>query len=203
MSRTEREGTVVTLVDSYQGKKLNSPNDLAVASDGAVWFTDPPYGILSNREGYQRESEIGANYVYRLDPDSGDLRVVGDDFDRPNGIAFAPDEKTVYISDTGGPRHIRALDVNEDRTLSNSRVFAVVDPPASDGLRLDTDGNVWTSAGDGVHVYTPDGSLLGKILVPERVANLCFGGAMKQTLFITATTSLYSIEVSATGAQTP
>lgn len=203
VSRTEADGTVVSLVDSYDGQKLNSPNDVAVKSDGTVWFTDPPYGIESNREGYQRASELGANYVFRHDPESGDTSIVADDFDRPNGIAFSPDEKTIYISDTGSPKHIRALDVNDDGTLSNSRVFAEVRPPASDGLRLDTEGNVWTSAGDGVHVYTPDGTILGKILVPEKVANLCFGGPTKQRIFITATSSLYAVEVAATGAQTP
>lgn len=203
VSRTEPDGTVVTLVDRYQSKRLNSPNDVVVKSDGTIWFTDPPYGIDSNREGHQRASEIGANYVYRFDPASGDLRVVADDFDRPNGLAFSPDESAIYISDTGAPKHMRALDVGPDASLANSRVFAAVDPPASDGLRVDTEGNVWTSAGDGIHVFTPDGHLLGKILVPERVANCCFGGPEARTLFITASTSLYAIDVQAQGARWP
>ena len=206
VTRTEPDGAVITLADTYQGKKLNSPNDLVVKSDGSIWFTDPPYGILSDHEGHQRESEIGANYVYRLDPESGDLTVVADDFDRPNGIAFSPDEKTVYISDTGEPRHMRALDVNpvnEGGALANSREFAKPDPPASDGFRVDTNGNVWTSAGDGVHVFAPDGTLLGKIHTPEKAANCEFGGPDGHTLFITATTSLYAIDVAATRAPRP
>jgi gluconolactonase len=203
VTRTEPDGTITTLADTYQGNKLNSPNDLVVKSDGSIWFTDPPYGILSDREGHQRESEIGANYVYRLNPESGDLTVVADDFDRPNGIAFSPDEKTIYIADTGKPRHMRALDVNDDDTLSNSREFAKPDPPASDGFRVDAHGNVWTSAGDGVHVFAPDGTLLGKVPVPEKVANCEFGGADGRTLFITATTSLYSMDVAVTRAPRP
>jgi len=203
VTRTEPDGTITTLADSYQGKKLNSPNDLVVKSDGSIWFTDPPYGILSDHEGAQRESEIGANYVFRLDPESGDLSIVGDDFDMPNGIAFAPDEKTIYIADTGEPRHMRVLTVNNDNTLTNIREFAAPEPPASDGLRVDTDGNVWTSAGDGVHVFASDGALLGKIHVPEKAANCEFGGEEGRTLFITATTSLYSIEVNATKTLRP
>ena len=203
ITRTEPDGTITTLAKSYQGKKLNSPNDLVVKSDGSIWFTDPPYGILSDLEGAQRESEIGANYVFRLDPESGDLKIVGDDFDMPNGIAFAPDEKTIYIADTGKPRHMRVLTVNNDNTLTNIREFAAPDPPASDGFRIDASGNVWTSAGDGVHVFASDGTLLGKIHVPEKAANCEFGGEDGRTLFITATTSLYSIEVNATKASRP
>jgi gluconolactonase len=210
VSRTEPDGKVVTLVDRYRGKRLNSPNDVVVKSDGTVWFTDPPYGILSNHEGHQAESELGQNYVFRLDPASGSLTIVADDFDKPNGIAFSPDEKVLYVADTGrshrpdGPHHIRAFDVGRDGRLSRSRVFAVIDPGMADGFRLDTHGNVWTSAGDGIHVFNPSGALLGKILIPERaVANCTFGGPDKTTLFITATTSLYSIEVSARGCQVP
>ncbi len=203
VTRTEPDGAITTLADSYRGKRLNSPNDLVIKSDGSIWFTDPPYGILSDHEGHQRESEIGANYVFRLDPESGDLTVVADDFDRPNGIAFSADEKIIYISDTGEPRHMRALDVNDDGTLANSREFAKPDPPASDGFRVDTRGNVWTSASDGVHAFAPDGTLLGKVRVPEKVANCEFGGADGRTLFITATTSLYSIDVAVTKAPRP
>ncbi len=203
ISRTESDGSVVTLVERYEGDRFNSPNDLVVKSDDTIWFTDPPYGILSNKEGNARESEIGANYVYRFDPASSALTIVGEGFDRPNGIAFSPDEKTIYISDTGAPRNIRAFDVQDDGTLTNGRFFAAPEPPASDGFRLDTDGNMWTSAGDGVHVFTPEGTLIGKVLTPEKVANCVFGGTNRSTLFIAATTSLYSIEVKAVGDQRP
>ncbi|MBI4306615.1 MAG: SMP-30/gluconolactonase/LRE family protein [Chloroflexi bacterium] len=210
VSRTEPDGRVITVVDNYKGKRLNSPNDVVVKSDDTIWFTDPPYGILSNREGHQAESELGKDYVFRFDPRSGELRIVADDFDKPNGIAFSPDEKVLYVADTGrshrpdGPHHIRAFDVGRDGKLSNSRVFADVEPGIADGFRTDIQGNVWTSAGDGIHVYSAAGVKLGKIHVPERaVSNCTFGGPNRTTLFITATTSLYSIEVSARGAQMP
>jgi gluconolactonase len=210
ISRTEPDGSVVTIVDNYRGKRLNSPNDVVVKSDGTIWFTDPPYGILSNREGHQAESELGRNYVFRFEPASNTLSIVADDFDKPNGIAFSQDEKVLYIADTGlshrsdGPHHIRAFDVGAAGKLEHSRVFAEIDPGMADGFRVDTAGNVWTSAGDGIHVLNPSGTLLGKILVPERaVANCTFGGQDRTSLFITATTSLYSIEVLARGAQTP
>jgi gluconolactonase len=204
ISRTEHDGTVVTLVDNYKGKKFNSPNDLVVKSDGCIWFTDPPYGILTNREGHQAESELGANYVFRMDPSSGELEIVSDDFDRPNGICFSPDENVMYIADTGEPGHIRAFDVIDGRRLANSRVFAVVRPGLADGFRVDTNGNLFTSAKDGIQVYSPEAELLGKILVPEpATANCVFGGPGKNRLYITASTSLYSMELNATGAQTP
>jgi gluconolactonase len=205
VSRTEPDGRITVLVDRYEGKRLNSPNDVTVKSDGTIWFTDPPYGILSDYEGHKGESEIGACNVYRLDPASGALSVVMGDFVRPNGISFSPDEKTLYISDTsithdpGGNHHIRAFDVIDGKRLANARVFAVVTPGFADGFRCDTQGNVWTSAGDGVHCYAPDRTLLGKILVPEHVSNLCFGGLKRNRLFITATTSLYSVFVAANG----
>ncbi len=209
VSRMAADGSVVTVVDRYKGKRLNSPNDVVVKSDGTIWFTDPPYGILSDHEGHKSESELGKNYVFRFDPKSGDLRIVADDFDKPNGICFSPDEKKVYIADTGashtknGPHHIRVFDVVNGEKLANGKLFADINPGMADGLRVDTNGNVWTSAGDGIHVYTPAAELIGKLLVPEVVANLTFGGSRKDTLFITATTSLYSIKVNATGAQTP
>lgn len=200
VSRTERDGTVVPLVDRYQGKRLNSPNDVVVKSDGTIWFTDPPYGILSEREGRVRESEIGANYVYRFDPSTGDLTVVADDFDRPNGIAFSPDEELLYVSDSSREYcHIRRFRVDPAGSLRDDTVFAVIDAGVSDGFRLDTEGCLWTSAEDGIHVFDPDGRLLGKIFVPEKVANCEFGGADRQTLFVTASTSLYSIGVAARG----
>lgn len=204
ISRTEHDGAVVTIVDSYNGKRLNSPNDLVVKSDDTIWFTDPPYGILTDREGHQAESELGANYVFRLDPASNELEIVGDDCDRPNGICFSPDESVLYVADSGEPQNIRAYDVVDGRRLTNSRVFAVVRPGLADGFRVDTDGNLFTSAQDGIQVYSPNAELLGKILVPERAtANCVFGGPDKKRLYITASASLYSIELNVTGAQTP
>lgn len=207
VTRTEPDGTITVLADNYQGKRLNSPNDVVVKSDGSIWFTDPPYGILSEYEGDQAESEIGASYVYRIDGGDGALTVVADDFDKPNGLAFSPDESILYIADTGashdpdGPRHIRALDVSSDGAhLSNSRLFATCDVGLFDGFRCDTDGNVWSSAGDGVHCYLPDGTLIGKILVPEVVANVVFGGVKKNRLFICGTTSIYSVYLNRRGA---
>lgn len=205
ISRTGIDGRITVLADRYEGKRLNSPNDVTVKSDGSIWFTDPSYGILSDYEGNKAESEIGACNVYRLDPASGVLSLVMGDFVRPNGIAFSPDEKTLYISDTSvthdpaGHHHIRAFDVIDGRTLANGRVFAVVSPGFPDGFRCDTQGNVWTSAGDGVHCYAADKTLLGKILVPEHVSNLCFGGLKRNRLFITATTSLYAVFVAVNG----
>lgn len=202
VTRTEWDGSVTVLADRYEGKRLNSPNDVVVRSDGSVWFTDPPYGILSDYEGNKSASELGANYVFRLDPASGKLAVVGDDFDKPNGIAFSPDEKRLYVADSGAPRHMRVFDVEGDR-LFRGRVFAECDAGCFDGFRFDTNGNLWTSTKAGVSCYAPDGELLGKIRVPEAVANLTFGGPKRNRLFITATTSLYSIFVNARGAQQP
>jgi len=204
ISRTENDGSVVTLVDRYDGNRLNSPNDLVVKSDGTIWFTDPPYGILSDYEGHKAESELGANYVFRFDPETGELRIVGDDFDRPNGLCFSPDESILYVADSGEPRHIRAFDVVDGEHISNGRIFAVVRPGIPDGFRVDTKGNLFTSAWDGIQVYSPEGELLGKVLVPEeRTANCSFGGPDKSRLFITADRSLYSIKLNVTGAQTP
>ena len=209
-SRARRhDGSYTVLVDRYKGKRLNSPNDVVVKSDGTIWFTDPPYGILSDYEGKKTKSAIGANYVYRFDPRTKSLTVVADDFDKPNGIAFSPDEKRLYIADTGrshdpnGAHHIRVFDVIGGRKLARGRVFAEISPGLADGFRLDTDGNVWTSAGDGVHCFSPRGELLGKILVPEVVSNVCFGGPKRNRLFITATTSLYAAYVCQVGAQRP
>jgi gluconolactonase len=209
VSRTEHDGSITVLADRYKGKRLNSPNDVVVKSDGTIWFTDPSYGIMSDYEGKKAKSDIGACHVYRLDPASGALAVVADDFDKPNGIAFSPDEKKLYVADTGGSHdpggahHVRVFDVVGGKRLANGRVFAEIDPGLADGFRLDTDGNVWTSAGDGVHCYSPKGILLGKILVPEVVSNVCFGGAKRNRLFITATTSLYAVYVGQTGALRP
>lgn len=205
ISRTEPDGKVTVLVDRFEGKRLNSPNDLVVKSDGSIWFTDPPYGILSDREGNKRESEIGANYVYRFDPGSGELSVASDQFDRPNGIAFSPDESVLYVADSGEPRKIVALDVGSDgSTLSNFREFAVVRPGIADGFRCDVSGNIWTSAHDGVHCITPQGRTIGKILVPEhRTANCCWGGPDWNRLYIAGDTSLYSVQLAVQGAHRP
>lgn len=209
VTRTEYDGTVTVLADCYQGKRLNSPNDVVVKSDGTIWFTDPPYGILTDYEGQKAESELGANYVFRFDPKSGDLTVVSDDFDRPNGLAFSPDELILYVSDTGrsdnpeGPPHIRALEVKDGKELKASRIFADMSEGSSDGFRLDTDGNIWTSAGKGVNCYNAQGDLLLRIHVPERVSNLTFGGPKRNRLFITAHRSLYSIFSGQNGLQRP
>ena len=205
VTRTEHDGTVTVLADNFRGKRFNSPNDAVVKSDGSVWFTDPPYGILIDYEGARAESEIGANNVYRIDP-SGEVTLVADDFDKPNGIAFSPDERLLYVVDTGashkpdGAKHIRAFELSPDgRSLGPSRVFAECDAGLFDGFRLDTEGRMWTSAGDGVHCYTPEGELIGKILIPELVANVCFGGPRLNRLFICGTTSLYSAYLAVNG----
>jgi gluconolactonase len=209
VTRTELDGKITIIADRYEGKRLNSPNDVIVKSDGTIWFTDPPYGHRSDLEGYIGVSELERNYVFRFDPRDASLAIVADDFTNPNGICFSPDERLLYIADTGrsfdpaGPQHIRAFDVSEDNSLANGRVFASPDVGASDGFRCDIEGNVWTSAGDGVHVFAPSGELLGKILVPEVVANVTFGGAKRNRLYICGTTSLYAVYVHANGAQRP
>lgn len=205
VTRTEHDGTITVLASHWEGKRLNSPNDVVVHSDGGVWFTDPSYGILSDHVGARSDSEIGACHVYRIDPVSGLVERVMDDFMKPNGLAFSPDESTLYIADTGashqanGPRHIRSFKVDGGRRLTNSRVFAECGNGMFDGFRMDCDGRLWTSAADGVHAYHPDGMLLGKILVPEIVANVCFGGPKRNRLFICATSSLYAVHLNVNG----
>ena len=207
VSRTEFDGTVTTIADSYKGKRLNSPNDVVVKSDDSIWFTDPAYGIESDYEGTRSEMEQDGCYVFRVDPASGDLRVVADDFIRPNGLAFSPDESQLYISDTGAthgqdaPRHIRRLTVKANNTLSDDTVFATCTAGFFDGFRLDVEGRLWASAADGVHVYDPDGTLIGKVLIPEVVANVEFGGPKRNHLFICGTTSLYTVKVMTNGAK--
>lgn len=206
VTRTEHDGTITVLADRFGGKRLNSPNDVVVKSDGSIWFTDPPYGILIDYEGARGSSEIGANNVYRIDGQSGEVTLVADDFDKPNGLAFSPDETVLYVADTGishdpgGPKHIRALPLTPDgRGLKTGSVFADCTAGLFDGFRLDIDGRIWTSAGDGVHCYAPDGALIGKVLIPELVANVCFGGKDLNRLFICGTTSLYSVYLAVTG----
>jgi gluconolactonase len=209
VTRTEADGSITVIADSYKGKKLNSPNDVVVKSDGSIWFTDPTYGIMSDYEGYKAKSEQGGCYVYRVDPASGEIAVVADDFVKPNGLAFSPDESILYIADSGfshdpdGPHHIRAFDVGDDGKLRNGRVFAEVSPGVPDGFRVDIEGNVWTSCQDGVICIAPDGTALGKIRISTMVANLTFGGPRRNRLFITATKSLYALYVATTGVQTP
>ena len=208
VTRTETDGSITVIADQFDGKRLNSPNDVVVKSDGSIWFTDPHYGIVSDYEGFRAEQELPCN-VYRVDPSSGSIGVVATDFSCPNGIAFSPDESRLYVSDTGSVhdrdavRHIRVFDVSDGRSLRNSREFYQVDCGVSDGIRLDTDGNVWSSAGDGVHCISPEGELLGKVLVPEIVSNLCFGGRARHVLFMTGFTSLYSLVLNRRGAQAP
>jgi gluconolactonase len=206
VSLTEHDGSRTVLASHHEGRRLNSPNDLVVKSDGSIWFTDPTYGIDGDYEGDAAESEIGASHVYRLGPD-GALAAVATDFAKPNGLAFSPDERLLYVADTGathvpdGPRHIRRFEVvPEGGGLSGGAVFATCEVGLFDGFRLDTHGNIWTSAGDGVHCYAPDGTLIGKIRIPEVVANLCFGGPKRNRLFICATTSLYAVYVNARAA---
>ena len=207
VTRTESDGAITVLADSYQGKRLNSPNDVIVRSDGSIWFTDPTYGILSDYEGYRATPEQPVRGVYRIDP-TGAIALVADDFGQPNGLAFSPDETRLYIADSAAshdpaaPRHIRVFDVQGSQ-LAKSRVFALIDAGIPDGIRVDTSGNLWSSAADGVHCFAPDGTRLGKIKVPQTVANLTFGGPRHNRLFITATTALYAIYVMATGAQRP
>jgi gluconolactonase len=209
LSRTEPDGRKVILVDRYQGKRLNSPNDLVVKSDGTIWFTDPPYGILSDDEGYKAESELGACYVFRFEPGTGDLTIVTDEMIYPNGLAFSPDETVLYVADTSSAldpkdsRHFMAFDVVDGRRLQNGRGFAVIEPGLADGFRVDVHGNIFTSSADSVQVYASDGVRLGKILVPEKVGNLTFGGPDRDRLYIVASSSLYAMDLNTQGVQRP
>jgi gluconolactonase len=207
--RTELDGSVTVLADRYAGKRLNSPNDVVVKSDGTVWFTDPHYGIMTDYEGRRAEQELPCN-VYRFDPATGTLEVVADTFAGPNGLAFSPDESRLYVAETGrmfdaaAVRHIRVFDVvSSGNRLARERVFHTVSPGAADGFRCDQEGNVWSSAADGVHCISPEGELLGRILVPEPVANLTFGGRARNRLFICATSSLYAVYLNRREAQRP
>ena len=205
VTRTEHDGRITVIADRYEGKRLNSPNDVVVKSDGTIWFTDPSYGILLDYEGDRAESEIGACHVYCVDPASGDIRIVADDYVKPNGLAFSPDETVLYIADTGvthtpgGPAHIRSHTVGADGTLSGGAVLADCTAGLFDGFRVDRAGRIWTSAADGVHCLTPDGVLIGKIHIPELVANVCFGGPKLNRLFICGTTSLYAAYLNVNG----
>lgn len=208
VTRTEFDGSITIIADRFEGKRFNSPNDAVVKSDGSIWFTDPPYGIDSDYEGHKTVSEIDGNHLYRVDPASGAVTIAANDFVCPNGLAFSVDERTLYVADTGathkenGPRHIRAFTVGDDGRLSGGDVFATCPDGLFDGFRLDTEGRIWTSAASGVLCYDPDGTLIGKVKVPEVVANVCFGGAKRNRLYICGTTSLYAVMVMGNGAKT-
>ncbi|HEX5463320.1 MAG TPA: SMP-30/gluconolactonase/LRE family protein [Burkholderiales bacterium] len=209
ITRTELDGRITVLAERFDGKRLNSPNDVIAKSDGTIWFTDPPYGIQTDYEGGKQTAELPAN-VYRFDPASGTLTIVADDFDGPNGLCFSPDEKHLYITESGlqfAPdpvQEIRRFDLSDDGSrLMRGRSFHKVRPGFSDGLRCDEDGNVWSSAADGVHCIDPAGTLLGKIKVPYTVSNLTFGGRNRSRLFICASHTLYAIYTNCRGAQRP
>jgi gluconolactonase len=208
VTMTHWDGRIVVLADRYRGKRLNSPNDVVVKSDGSIWFTDPAYGIESDYEGDRQAPEMDGCYVYRIDPRTREVTAVITDMVRPNGLAFSPDEKYLYVSDTGisdqdvGLKHIRRFTVSGDgATVSGGELFADCTAGVFDGFRVDTEGRIWTSAGDGVHVYASDGAPLGKFLIPEIVANVTFGGTKRNRLYICATTSIYSLFTFATGCK--
>ena len=206
VTRLEPDGRQSVLADRFEGNRLNSPNDVIVKSDGTVWFTDPPYGIVSDREGHKADSELGVNYVFRFDPASGELGIVTDYLDEPNGLAFSPDEQLLYVTDTSaalredGNHHIVVFDVVDGEALARPRIFAVIEPGLADGLRVDIGGNVFTSSAEGIQVYADDGTHLGTIHIPEVTSNCAFGGDDGRRLFVTASSSLYAIDTLTTGA---
>ncbi len=199
VTRTEHDGTVTVIADRYRGKRLNSPNDAVVRSDGSIWFSDPDFGITSDYEGHRAESEIGACNVYRVDPATGEVRLVADGFLGPNGLVFSLDESRLYVSDSRA-NHIRVFDVRDDGTVDDGKIFAQCSAGNFDNIRFDDGGRLWAAAmSGGVHCYDPDGTLLGRLLVPEVVANIRFGGAKRNRMFIAADTTLYSIVLGVTG----
>ncbi len=203
--RTEHDGRLTLIADQYNGKRLNSPNDVVVRSDGSIWFTDPPYGILTDYEGHKSESEVGGNYVYRVDGVTGEVRVVADDFIRPNGLAFSADENRLYIVDSAGgdhPKHIRVFDVGADGTLTGGQVFADCTAGRFDGMRFDDAGRLWAATDEGVDCIDADGTLIGRVKVPEICSNVVFGGAKRNYLFICATASLYGVLLPVNGLKT-
>jgi len=206
ITRTEHDGSINQLVTEYKGHCLNSPNDVVVKSDDSIWFTDPTYGIMSDYEGNKADSEQEGKFVFRFDVNTNDLQVVAKDFNQPNGLAFSLNEDKIYIVESGQsedlnvPAVVKVYDVDEDNKLTNGRSFAYMDPGIPDGLRVDYQDNVWISAADGIHCFAPCGTLLGKIYVPETVSNLTFGGIRGNQLFITATTSVYSIYLNSSSA---
>jgi gluconolactonase len=202
VSRTEHDGRVSVVAERFDGKRLNSPNDVVVSSDGSIWFTDPPYGILSDYEGHKAESELGRNCVFRVSPE-GRLAIATDELDRPNGLAFSPDEAKLYVSDSGtDARNLHVFDVAEEGVLRNRRVFATCTAGRFDGFRLDEAGRIWAATDDGVHCYTADGELIGKLRTPEILSNVVFGGLKRNRLFICGTSSIYSVILTVNGAPT-
>ncbi len=205
VARYEHSGAVTVIADSYDGKRLNSPNDVVVHPDRSIWFTDPPYGIRGNYEGRRAEAELPVA-VYRVDPDSGQVAMVTDEIGGPNGLCFSPDQGRLYVADTGSGREIKVWDVDGARLRNGRRHVQLSvpgDPDAravADGVRCDVDGNLWTGAAPGVQVITPDGDVIGMIRLPERCANVCFGGTRRNRLFMTASQSLYSVYVGTRGA---
>ena len=203
--KTDINGKTTTLVDKYLDKKLNSPNDVVVKSDGSIWFTDPPYGILSDYEGYKGDMEYGACYVFRYDPKENNLEVVSKDFLKPNGLAFSVNEDKIYIADSGGshdvnaPNQIMVYDIVENKILKNGKVFHKFNPFFADGFRVDKDDNVWTSAGKGIKCFNPQGEVIGQLLLPDLVANLTFGGENNNILYVTSSSNLYSMELNQQG----
>jgi gluconolactonase len=208
ITRIEIDGTLTVLASHYQGKRLNSPNDIVCKSDGSIWFTDPPYGINTDYEGGKQDSELPPT-LYRLDPTSGELRVAADDFDGPNGLVFSADENLLYVSETGRqfdpePRqYIRRFNVGPDGSLSGGDRFYKIEPGFADGIRLDEQGNIWSSAGDGVHCISPQGELLGKILTGCVVSNLAFGARSRSRLFICASQKLLATYTNVRGCVRP
>ena len=204
VTRTEYDGTVTVLIDNFGGKRFNAPNDAVVHPDNHIWFTDPGYGILKNYEGHKAEFELPTS-VYRLNPDTGEATVATEEIERPNGLCFSPNYDKLYIADTGSPKNIVVYDVVNGERLNNKQVFADMAPGAADGLRCDIDGNLWAGTGwvgegyDGVHIFAPDGTLIGKIHLPEICANICFGGVKRNRLFMAGSQSLYSVYVEAQG----
>ena len=206
VTRTEYDGTITVLMDNYEGKRLNSPNDLVVKSDGSIWFTDPPFGLLSNYEGMMAERELPAN-VYRIDPHSGQTSVVADDVLGPNGLCFSPDESLLYIVESRGVpnRKIRVFEVAEGKRLTKGHILIDAGPGTPDGMRCDTDGNLWCGWGmgspelDGVMIFNPSGAPIGRIALPERCANVCFGGRQRSRLFMACGHGLYALYVNTQG----
>ena len=209
LTRLEHDGSTTTLVSHAQGHRLNAPNDVVVKSDGSIWFSDPLYGLLNDYEGGRQHSEQPPA-LYRLDPDSGTVTVLATDFDGPNGLAFSPDERLLYVAESGAPnvkvpkQIIRRFAVSSDGlSLSGGEVFHSITPGWADGFRIDEHGNLWCGAADGVHCIAPDGTLIGKVLVPKQVANVCFGDRHRSRLFICASTALYSLFTNTRGASWP
>ena len=203
VSRTEADGTIVPIAAHYNGKRLNSPNDVVVKSDGSIYFTDPPYGIMAD-DGEIKGQELGFQGVYRLSADNRTLTLLADDFDRPNGICFSPDESVLYIDDTAR-MHIRAFDLQPDGTLGNGRVFAEEsgENGVPDGIKVDVRGNLYATGPGGVWIFNPAGKHLGIIEIPEITANLAWGGGDWKSLFITASTSIYRVECKVSGISVP